>query len=137
MRTKAAALEFTIEQARLAELEAQHKSQQRRASWYGGRLQTAADLAAGTSLCSLQPTPVHDQSGMTDCTPANTIKGAVAGQAAKQLVDVKLFKHNTVREVWKECHYGTAEQVSMKQQDNAGRLSLYSKGYARDVSKEL
>jgi len=110
------------------------------ASWYGGRLQTAADLAAGTSLCSLQPTPVHDQYGMTDCTPANTIKGAVAGQATKQLIDIKLFKHKTVREVWKEWHYGTAEQVSVKsrlRQDNAGRLSLYGRGYARNVSKEL
>ncbi len=140
VQTKAAALELTIEQARLAELEAQHKSQQRRASWYGGRLQTAADLAAGTSLCSLQPTPVHDQYGMTDCTPANTIKGAVAGQAAKQLIDIKLFKHKTVREVWKEWHYDTAEQVSVKsglRQDNTGRLSLYGRGYARNVSRQL
>ncbi len=133
-------MELTIEQARLAELEAQHKSQQRRASWYAGRVQTAADLAAGSSVCSLQPTSVHDQYGLTDCTSANTIKGAVAGQAAKQLIDIKLFKHKTVREVWNEWHYGTAEQVSVKsrlRQDNAGRLSLYGKGYARNVSKEL
>jgi len=83
---------------------------------------------------------VHDQYGLTDCTSANTIKGAVAGQAAKQLIDIKLFKHKTVREVWNEWHYGTAEQVSVKsrlRQDNAGRLSLYGKGYARNVSKEL
>jgi len=139
-RTKAAAWELTIEQARLAEMEARHESQQVRASCCGGRLQVAADLAAGTSLCSLQPTPVHDQYGMTDCAPANTIKGAEAGQAAKQLIRIKLFKHKTVREVWKEWHYGTAEQVSVKsrlRRDNTGRLSLYGKRYARSVSKEL
>ncbi len=139
-RTKAAALELTIEQARLAQMEARHKSQQRRASCCGGRLQVAADSAAGTSLCSLQPTPTHDQYCMTDCTPANTIKGAVAGQATKQLIHIQLFKHKTVREVWKEWHYGTADQVSVKsrlRRDNTGRLSLYGKGYARNVSKEL
>ena len=139
VRTKAAALELAIQQGRLAELEAQHKSQQRRASGYGGGLQTAADLAAGTSVCSLQPATVHDQYGMADCTFANTIKG-VTGQAPKQLINIKLFKHTTVREVWVEWHYGTAEQVSVKsrlRQDNAGRLSLYGKGYARNVSKEL
>ena len=139
VRTKAAALELAIQQGRLAELEAQHKSQQRRASGYAGGLQTAADLAAGTSVCSLQPATVHDQYGMADCTFANTIKG-VTGQAPKQLINIKLFKHTTVREVWVEWHYGTAEQVSVKsrlRQDNAGRLSLYGKGYARNVSKEL
>ena len=82
---------------------------------------------------------MHDQYGVADCTSANTIKG-VTGQPAKQLINIKLFKHTTVREVWVERHYGTAEQVSMKsqlRQDNAGRLSLYGKGYARKVSKEL
>ena len=39
MQTKAAALELAVQQRRLAELEAQHKSQQRRASGYAGRLQ--------------------------------------------------------------------------------------------------
>ena len=137
--TKAAALELAVQQGRLAELEAQHQSQQRRASGNAGRLQTAADLAAGTSICSLQPATVHDQYGMTDCTSANTVKG-VTGQAAKQLINTKLFKHKTVREVWVEWHYGTAEQVSVKsrlRQDSAGRLSLYGKGYARYVNKEL
>ncbi len=45
-----------------------------------------------------------------------------------------------MHEVWVEWHGGTAEQVSVKsrlRQDNAGRLSLYGKGYARNVSKEL
>ncbi|DBA77045.1 TPA: hypothetical protein ACH3X1_009633 [Trebouxia sp. C0004] len=55
VRTKAAALELAVQQGPLAELQAQHKSQQRRASGYAGRLQTAVDLAAGTSVCSVQP----------------------------------------------------------------------------------
>ncbi len=82
-----------------------------------------------------------DQYDVTDCSPAHRTKaGAVAGQAADQRIHIKLFKHKTVREVWKEWHYGTAEQVSVKSRlrlDNKGRLSLYGKGYARSVSKEL
>ena len=50
---------------------------------------------------------------MTNCTSANTIKG-VKGQAAKQLINIKLSKYKTVREVWVEWHYGTAEQVSVQ-----------------------
>ena len=140
-RAKTAVLELRIQQARLAEMEARHKSQQVRASCCGGRLQIATDLAAGTTLGCLQPTPVRDQCDMTDCTPAHTSKaGAVAGQAADQLIHIKIFKHKTVREVSKEWHYDTAEQVSVKGRlrlDSKTRLSLYGKGYARSVSKEL
>ena len=39
VRTKAAALELAVQQGRLAELQAQLRSQQRRASGYAGRLQ--------------------------------------------------------------------------------------------------
>ncbi len=77
-------------------MEAWHRSQEVRASC---RLQVAADLAAWTTICSLQSTPVRDDCDMTDCSPANKIKGAAAGQAAKQLIYAKLFKHKTVQKV--------------------------------------
>ena len=59
--------------------------------------------------CLATARAIHCSVVMTDCidcTPANTIKVAEAGQAAKQLIQIQLFKHKTVQEVWREWQEG-------------------------------